>query len=127
MKEAKNVWPVKLANTKTTLVNLIVSLLTLVTLWLVVGPPPSLCHWVLSQQIAVVPTKVLAKRLNNAQRVGWETVHRTWFVPLASKDKPVPVEVLKVVAERVPKASLVKKMDNRNAINARLDFFNPKI
>ena len=67
-----------------------------------------------TKQHAVVPTKDLAKNLNNVQRVGWETVHRTCRVLLAFVDKPVPVEVLKVVVERVPKASLVKFRHNMN-------------
>ena len=38
----------------------------------------------------------------------------------------MPVEVLQVVAEHVPKASLVKQQDKKNAMNALLGFFNRK-
>jgi hypothetical protein len=124
--EVKSVWPAQLVNTKTTQVNLIALLLTPATLWSVVGPQLSMYRLVRSKQIAVMPTKVLAKRSNSAQRDGWATVHRTCCAPLASKDKPVPVEVLQVVAEHVPKASLVKQQDKKNAMNALLGFFNRK-
>ena len=111
---------------KTVLDKMIALTFLLVTLWLVVGPQLSMYQMVRSKQIAVVPTKVLAKRSNNARRVGWETAHRTCRVPLAQKDKPVPVEVLKMVVEHVPKASLVKQQDKKNATSALLVFFNRK-
>ena len=105
---------------------MIALLLTPATLWSVVGPQLSMYRLVRSKQIAVMPTKVLAKRSNSAQRVGWATVHRTCHAPLVSKGKPVPVEVLQVVAEHVPKASLVKQQDKKNAMSALLVFFNRK-
>jgi hypothetical protein len=117
---------VKRVGIKTVLVKMIAWTFLLVTSWSVVGPQLSMYQMVRLKQIAVVPTKVVAKRSNNARRVGWETVHRTCRVPLAQKDKPVPVEVLKVVAEHVPKASLVKQKDKKNAMNALLVFFNRK-
>ena len=80
-----------------------------------------------TKQRAVVPTKDLAKNLNNVQQVGWETVHRTCRVLLAFVDKPVPVEVLKVVVERVPKASLVKQQDKTNVRFAQPIGSNHKI
>jgi hypothetical protein len=81
--EVKSVWPAQLVNTKTTQVNLIALLLTPATLWSVVGPQLSMYRLGRSKQIAVVPTKVLAKRSSSAQRVGWATVHRTCCAPLA--------------------------------------------
>jgi len=126
IKAVKNVWTAKPASTKTNPANLIVLLLIPVTLWSGVVPQLSMYRLVRSKQIAVVPTKVLAKRSNNAQRVGWETLHQTCCVPRAPKDKPVPVEVLKVVVEHVPKASLVKQKHKKNAMNALLGVVNHK-
>jgi hypothetical protein len=117
---------VKRVGTKTVLVKMIAWTFLLVTSWSVVGPQLSMYQMVRLKQIAVVPTKVVAKRSNNARRVGWETTHRTCRVQPAQKDKPVPAEVLTVVAEHVPKASLVKQMDKKNAMNALLGFFNRK-
>ena len=90
------------------------------------GPQLSMYRLVRSKQIALEPTKVHAERLNSVHRVGWATVHRTCHAPLVSKGKPVPVEVLQVVAEPVPKASLVKQQDKKNATSALLVFFNHK-
>jgi hypothetical protein len=118
---------VKPVNIKTVPAKRIALLLIPVTLWWVVDPQLSMCRLVRLKQIAVVPMKDLAKRSNNVQRVGWETVHRTCHVLPAVKDKPVPVEVLKMVAENVPRASLVKQKAWINVHFAPATGFNHKI
>jgi hypothetical protein len=67
-----------------------------------------------------------AKNFNNARLVGWATTHRIQSALSVCKDTPVRLVRQKMVAERVPKVSLVKQKGKKNAKNALLGFFNRK-
>jgi len=74
-KAVKNVFLVLRGSTKICPMQKSANLLLRMRWWLVVVPHPSQYRWGLSKQIAATTMKKRVKNLNNAPRVGWETIH----------------------------------------------------
>jgi hypothetical protein len=90
-------------------------------------PPPFPSRWVRSKQNAKGPTQGRANRSINVHKVGLASIHRQWHARRVIKEKAVRLGLPQKVADRVPKASLVKQKDRMNVRFVPAIGFNHKM